>query len=124
MKATASSRPRIMAGCATAPIRLPSLRASARCGHSKHGATTTTVFTRLTGPTPASSARPANELTVQYGTFLNTITSDNTASTERFPNGVITGLGLNTPQGTEQQKIHIHDDLSWHVTGAAVWATI
>ena len=29
----------------------------ARCGRSRRGATTATVFTRLTAPTPASSAR-------------------------------------------------------------------
>ena len=69
------------------------------------------AYTRILG------AAALNELTVQYGTFLNTITANTTQSREVFPNGVIVGVGFNIPQATEQHKIHVHDDLSWHVTG-------
>jgi hypothetical protein len=58
-----------------------------------------------------------NELTIQYATFLNAITSGTTRSTEVFPNGVVVGRGLNIPQASEQRKIYFRDDVAMHVTG-------
>ena len=68
-------------------------------------------YTRVFGPAAL------NELTVQYSTFLNTITGNTTASRETFPNGVIVGQGPNIPQATEQRKLHLREDVSMHVTG-------
>ena len=62
-------------------------------------------------------AAALNELTFQYATFLNTITSNTTASGRSFPNGVIIGQGQNMPQATEQRKFHLRDDVSMHLTG-------
>ena len=62
-------------------------------------------------------AAALNELTFQYATFLNTITSNTTASREVFPNGVLIGQGLNLPQATEQRKLYLRDDVSMHLTG-------
>jgi hypothetical protein len=61
--------------------------------------------------------RALNELTFQYSTFLNTITSNTTESRQSFPNGVVTGVGFNIPQATEQRKLHLRDDVSMQVTG-------
>ena len=76
--------------------------------HSINGA-----YASILGP------NTANEVAVQYATFLNTITSDTTASTERFPNGVVVGLGLEAPQGTQQRKLHVRDDFTWHISRGA-----
>ena len=67
-------------------------------------------YTRILG------GAAVNELTVQYATFLNTVTSDTTRPRESFPNGVVVGLGFNLPQATEQRKFHVRDDVSMHVT--------
>jgi hypothetical protein len=61
--------------------------------------------------------RALNELTVQYSTFLNSITTDTIESQQVFPNGVVVGQGLNIPQATRQRKIHVRDDVSVQVTG-------
>ena len=58
-----------------------------------------------------------NELIVQYATFENVITAATDRSTETFPNGVIIGRAPSAPQETRQRKLHLRDDVSWHVAG-------
>jgi hypothetical protein len=58
-----------------------------------------------------------NELTFQYATFLNIISANATASREIFPNGVMIGQGSDIPQSTKQQKVHVRNDVSMHLTG-------
>jgi hypothetical protein len=60
-----------------------------------------------------------NELDVQYATFANAVTANTDRATETFPNGVIVGQDPLAPQSTEQRKLHLRDDVSWHVTGRA-----
>jgi hypothetical protein len=61
--------------------------------------------------------RALNELTIQYSTFLNTITSNTNASQQVFPNGVVVGQGLNLPQSTWQRKIYLRNDVSMQLGG-------
>jgi hypothetical protein len=62
-------------------------------------------------------ARALNEVTFQYATFLNTITSNTNEPTQVFPNRVVIGRGLEIPQATEQRKLHLREDVSIQVAG-------
>jgi len=58
-----------------------------------------------------------NELIVQFADFENAILARSSAPNLTFPNGVITGGNINTPQQTKQRKYQVRDDFSWHVGG-------
>jgi hypothetical protein len=57
-----------------------------------------------------------NEFIVQFADFSGLIAARSSAPNLTFPNGVITGANINTPQSVEQQKYQLRDDFSWHVT--------
>lgn len=54
-----------------------------------------------------------NEFVFQYSYFLNTITENSNLPTESYPNGVIVGQSINTPQSTEQHKYQFRDDFTF-----------
>jgi len=58
-----------------------------------------------------------NEFIFQYADFANHIGANSQDPNESFPNGVVVGQSINTPQTTEQKKWQFRDDFSWHVTG-------
>jgi hypothetical protein len=58
-----------------------------------------------------------NEFIFQYADFANHISANSQDPNENFPNGVVVGQSVNTPQTTEQKKWQFRDDFSWHVTG-------
>jgi hypothetical protein len=58
-----------------------------------------------------------NEFIVQFSTFSNVITPRNNLPVLVFPNLVQSGTDPNAPQTTEQRKVQLRDDFSWHVTG-------
>ena len=59
-----------------------------------------------------------NEFIFQYADFANCDRWRAPATPQQtFPNGVIVGYNINTPQTTEQHKFQFRDDFSWHVTG-------
>ncbi len=53
-----------------------------------------------------------NEFVFQYSYFLNHIAENSNLPTETFPNGVIVGQSINTPQTTEQHKYQFRDDFT------------
>src|SRR6185436_13587401 len=57
-----------------------------------------------------------NEFIFQFADFGNLIAARSNQPNLTFPNGVITGANINTPQSTEQRKFQFRDDFSWHVT--------
>jgi hypothetical protein len=57
-----------------------------------------------------------NEFIFQFADFANLIAARSNQPNLTFPNGVITGANINTPQSTEQHKFQFRDDFSWHVT--------
>ncbi len=63
------------------------------------------------------SGSKLNEFIFQYADFANNISSRSSAPNESFPNGVVTGANGNTPQTTEQKKMQLRDDFSWHKSG-------
>jgi hypothetical protein len=65
------------------------------------------------------TAAAFNELTVQYATFANAITTKN-QPLESFPNGVIIGHSPNAPQATEQRQLQVRDDVTWHRAGLGI----
>ncbi|MBI4888397.1 MAG: TonB-dependent receptor [Acidobacteria bacterium] len=59
-----------------------------------------------------------NELVFQYSNFVNDIPATSMGPHLRFPNGVTAGTSPVAPQGTEQTKWQLRDDVSWTMSGA------
>jgi len=58
-----------------------------------------------------------NELVFQYSNFANDIPATSAGPHLRFPNGVTAGTSPVAPQGTEQTKWQVRDDVSWTISG-------
>jgi hypothetical protein len=58
-----------------------------------------------------------NEFIFQVADFGNHIAAASQDPNESFPNGVVVGQSINTPQTTQQKKWQFRDDFSWHKTG-------
>jgi outer membrane receptor protein involved in Fe transport len=58
-----------------------------------------------------------NEFVFQYSDFVNDIPAAGTGPSLRFPNGVTAGTSPGAPQGTEQTKWQLRNDVSWSVPG-------
>ncbi len=54
-----------------------------------------------------------NEFVFQFSYFLNTIKENSTLPYQLFPNGVVIGQSVNTPQTTNQKKYQFRDDFSF-----------
>jgi hypothetical protein len=54
-----------------------------------------------------------NEFVFQFSYFNNAITENSNLPTEKFPNGVMVGQSINTPQSTLQKKFQFRDDFTW-----------
>jgi hypothetical protein len=58
-----------------------------------------------------------NEFIFQYADFGNTISADSSDPNQSFPNGVVIGANVNTPQTTQQHKYQFRNDFSWYKGG-------
>ena len=63
------------------------------------------------------SGTTVNEFIFQYADFQNFITANSADPYESFPNGVVVGQSVNTPQSTAQKKWQFRNDFSWHAEG-------
>jgi outer membrane receptor protein involved in Fe transport len=54
-----------------------------------------------------------NEFVFQFSYFKNHIGENSTLPYVLFPNGVVIGQSINTPQTTEQHKFQFRDDFTW-----------
>jgi outer membrane receptor protein involved in Fe transport len=61
-----------------------------------------------------------NEFIFQYADFRNNISANSADPSETFPNGVVIGQNVNTPQTTEQKKWQFRNDFSFHRAGWGV----
>jgi len=63
--------------------------------------------------TTSLSGGKLNEFVFQFSYFRNHISENSQLPYESFPNGVVIGQSINTPQTTEQHKFQFRDDFTW-----------